>query len=161
MIHVIGVGERWRRDDSVGLIVADHLRSLGLTDADVRTVSGEGTALLECWSADDDVIIIDAVASGAEPGVVHRWAAHERPIPAWCFRHTTHAFGVAEGIELARTLRRLPRRLIVYGIEGADWGMGEGLSTTVNQAVPTVVDRVRRDVRRWRETASVEVERHA
>ena len=39
-------------------------------------------------------------------------------LPMGQFRCSTHALGVAEAIELARALDRLPRKLIVFGIEG-------------------------------------------
>ena len=39
-------------------------------------------------------------------------------------------------------LHRLPPRLIIYGIEGAEFGAGTGLSGRVEQAVGTVVKRL-------------------
>jgi hydrogenase maturation protease len=50
-------------------------------------------------------------------------------------RCSTHALGVAEAIELARALGRLPARLEVYAIEGARFTAGAGLSPAVEQAV--------------------------
>ena len=41
---------------------------------------------------------------------------------------STHAVGIGEAIELARTLDRLPGRLIVYAVEGHRFDAGLGLS---------------------------------
>jgi hypothetical protein len=51
-----------------------------------------------------------------------------------------------EAIELARALGQLPPRLIVYGVEGADFTAGEGLSLDVEKAAQAVVRLVLDDV---------------
>ena len=108
----------------------------------VLVQSGEGTRLLESWRNADAVILIDAVQSGARPGTVHRLEAVEQPVPRALLRCSTHAFGIAEAIELARALRQLPPRLVIYGIEGQTFAAGAGLSVAVAQAVPEVIARV-------------------
>lgn len=52
----------------------------------------------------------------------------ENPIPADSFHYSTHTVSVAEAVEMARVMGRLPDRLLIYGIEGADFGSGDGLS---------------------------------
>ena len=66
----------------------------------------------------------------------------QQPIAREFFRFSTHAFGLAEAVELARALGRLPPRLIVYGIEGKSFEAGVGLSPEVGAAVQEVVERV-------------------
>lgn len=143
MTHVliIGVGNEFRGDDAAGLIVARHLRER-LPGVAVREAAGEGAALMELWKGFDPVFLIDAVASGADAGTIHRLEAHTGPLPTTFFRYSTHAFGVAEAIEMARVLNLLPPRLIVYGIEGADYTTGAELSPAVAAAVAEVVARV-------------------
>ena len=104
--------------------------------------SGEGAALIELWQGADTVILIDAVHSGAKPGTIHRLDAHAQPIAKRFFRLSTHAFGLAEAVELARALGRLPPRLIVYGVEGKSFEAGVGLSPGVAAAAQEVVERV-------------------
>ena len=48
---------------------------------------------------------------------------------------STHALGLAEAIEIARSLGRLPTRVRVVGIEGARFDFGRGLSPEVEDAV--------------------------
>jgi hydrogenase maturation protease len=106
-----------------------------------RETPGEGAALLDAWDGAALVVLIDAVRSGARAGTVHRVDARAEPMPAGFFRYSTHAFGVAEAVELSRALGRLPRRLIVFGIEGRDFTPGVGLSPAVERAVARVVRR--------------------
>jgi hydrogenase maturation protease len=130
---VIGLGNSYRRDDGVGPAVAERLR--GRRDVEVATCEQEPSRLLDAWAGADLALVVDAVASGAEPGTVHRFDASERAVPSSVFRGSTHAFGVGEVIELARALGRLPGRVIVYGVEGAEFAAGDGLSPAVAVAV--------------------------
>jgi hypothetical protein len=43
-------------------------------------------------------------------------------------------------------LQQLPSRLVVYGIEGAQFDIGSDLSAAVLQAVPDVVRQVLQDI---------------
>lgn len=52
---------------------------------------------------------------------------------------------------MARTLGRLPEHVVVFGIEGERFDLGEELSERVAAAVPEVVTAVRADVQRWNE----------
>jgi hydrogenase maturation protease len=145
-VLLIGVGNEYRSDDAVGLIVARLIRERAPEQVTVHEAGGEGAALMEAWREAQTVILVDAVRSGAEAGTIHRIEAHRQPLPARFFHHSTHAFGVAEAVELARALNQLPPRLIVYGIEGKEFAAGAGLSTEMNEAVQRVVERILQDV---------------
>lgn len=148
-IVVIGVGNPDRGDDAVGLHVARELGRAPVGDAAILSIyerSGEATALMEAWAGARAVIVIDAVMSGAEPGTVHRLDAAAAVVPGSILRCSTHAFGVADAIELGRVLRTLPPRVTVYGIEGGTFEHGADLSPEVERAVVEVVARVRADV---------------
>ncbi len=112
----------------------------------VIEASGEGATLMEAWKGYERVIVIDATSSGSSPGTIHRFEAHREPLPARFFHYSTHAFSVAEAIEMARALGHLPPEIIVYGIEGKHFVAGEGFSPEVENAASLVVDRVLRDL---------------
>ena len=139
---VIGIGNAYRRDDAVGLVIARHLLREASNTFEVREENGEGASLLEAWGQSNNVILVDATHSGAVPGTVVRLDAGVTPVPIRYFRYSTHAFGVAEAIELARSLGRLPRRLVVFGVEGNDFTAGEGLSAEVAASVPGLLEAV-------------------
>jgi hydrogenase maturation protease len=132
---VIGVGNAWRGDDAAGLAVARRLRELSPVGMEVREHEGEATGLVETWAGADHVIVVDAAASGAAAGTIRRFDASAQPLPARVLRSSTHAFGVPDAIELARALGRLPARLEVCAIEGADFAAGATLTPAVARAV--------------------------
>jgi hydrogenase maturation protease len=144
-VVAIGVGNVYRGDDGVGVAVAERLRDeAGL---EVAVVEQEPTRLLDAWAGADLVFVVDAVSTGGAAGTVHRYDASNRPVPAGAFRGSTHAFGVAETIELARALGRLPARVIVYGVEGEDFAAGESLSDAVADAIEPLVRTIAADAR--------------
>lgn len=139
---IIGIGNAYRRDDGAGLAAARRLEALNLPGVAVLLHPGEGASLMEAWQNADHVVLIDAVQSGAPPGTLHRIDASEcDPAPAF-FSGSSHTLGVAEAIALARTLGRLPRRLVIFGIEGVDYTYGPGLTPEVENAVAQVTDAI-------------------
>ncbi|MBI4327505.1 MAG: hydrogenase maturation protease [Chloroflexi bacterium] len=149
-ILVIGLGNDLRGDDAVGRLLARRLKTEAGSAFRVLEASGEGASLMEAWQGTDAVILIDAVQSGAEPGTIHRLDAHAQPLPGRFFHYSTHAFNVAEAVELARALGQLPPQLVVYGIEGGNFAAGTGLSPEVALAAAEVERRVRREIKRVR-----------
>jgi hydrogenase maturation protease len=142
---VIGVGNPWRGDDAVGLVVAQRLRTELPETVDVLEREGEPTSLIDAWDGADAVWLVDAVSSGAPPGTVHRLDARDE-LPAELFRASTHHLGLAEAVELARAVGRLPPRLVVYGIEGASFATGARLSPEVAAAAELAGSAVREEV---------------
>jgi hydrogenase maturation protease len=88
------------------------------------------------------VAVIDAALSGAPPGTVHHFRAERGPLPAVALRSSTHAFGVADAIELARALDRLPAQLDVYAVEGTDFELGTSVSPAVARAAEALAERL-------------------
>jgi hydrogenase maturation protease len=86
--------------------------------------------------------VVDACRSGAPPGTVRRVEIGDDPLVRGPTRYSSHGLGVAEAIELARALGRLPRRLVVFSIEGQDFRLGAGLSAPVKEATRAVADRI-------------------
>lgn len=144
---IISAGNRYRGDDEAGLFVTRGLKTRSLEDVTILEAAGEGTALVEAWKNACAVILVDAVHSGAKPGTLHRFEADARPLPTGFFTHSTHAFGVVEAIELARALDQLPRRFVVYGIEGKCFEAGVGLSAEVEEAARAATERVLHEIK--------------
>lgn len=132
---VIGVGNTSRSDDGVGVVVALRTGLHGV-------VASSPLQVMDLWADADDVVVVDAARSGDTPGTIHRFDAGTDALPTGVLGSSTHLFGLAEVIELARTLDRLPERLTVYGIEVGGLSHGGELSPEVESAVATVVAEV-------------------
>ena len=145
---VVGVGNDYRSDDGAGLAVVRQIREAGPAGVTVREETGDIGEMSECWPDFDMVILVDAVQSGAPAGTILRFDAQQEPLPQVFVPHvSSHGFTVAEAIALAQTLGRMPRRLIVYGIEGSTFTDGVGLSPQVEEAIAEVAHRIIAELR--------------
>jgi hydrogenase maturation protease len=81
-----------------------------------------------------------------ETGRIHRFDLRQCSLPTGFAYRSTHGFGVAEAVELARSLGRLPRRLILYLAEGAQFEIGAPLSPAVAEAVDKAAARIVEEV---------------
>lgn len=143
---VIGVGNEYRGDDGVGLVVVRALDGKLPAGVEVVVQTGEATALMNAWVDATHLILIDAVAAQGTPGKTYRIDASETPLPVELFSRSTHDFGVATAIELARALGQLPPHVVVYGIEGQNFSAGAQLLPSVERAVDEVVSLVLAEV---------------
>jgi hydrogenase maturation protease len=135
---IIGCGNRERSDDGAGILVAERLRDLHI---EAQTRLGGTTDLIEAWKGADNVVVIDAMMTGAPVGTVQTWEG-QQPLASVRATDSTHGLGVAEAIELARVLNRLPARFRVYGIEGRRFGPGTEISAEVQHAIGEVVQKI-------------------
>jgi hydrogenase maturation protease len=121
---VIGVGSRERGDDAAGLLAARFLRTRVPEGVAVVCCSTDPVSLFEAWAGADRVWLTDAVMSGAPAGTVHRIDVARKALLPRPRCRSTHGLGLAEAVELGRTLGRLPRSLVIYGIEAASFPVG-------------------------------------
>ena len=136
---VIGVGNEFRRDDAAGLAAARRLRESGLL---VLEHQGDMAALIEKWKGADKLILIDAVAPVRKPGTIYRLDASAAPLDRELFATSTHAFSLADAVELSRAMGTLPPDVLVFGIEAINLALGIGLSPEVEAALPGLVNEV-------------------
>ena len=144
---VIGVGNPDRGDDGLGPLVVRRLAEMELPGVTIIERSGDGLALIEDWGGYDAVVLIDAAAPVGVPGRIHRLDLAGEELPVEFSRASTHAFGVAEAVRLARTLGRLPARAIVYAVEAVNFDAGAGLSAEVAAAVPALLTHLAAELR--------------
>ncbi len=151
-VAVIGIGTEMRGDDGLGPAAAallhEQLRTGDNPDIDVVILDGEPTRLIEEWRDREMVVVIDAVKNGGDGGEIHRVeigdiAGIDRAPAA-----SSHHGGLADAVALGKVLDRLPRRLVVYGVEPVEMATGSGLSPEVRRALPRVVDEVLAEVHR-------------
>ena len=133
-ILLIAMGNPNRGDDALGPYLGMKLRKTLPELVVFCNYDGDGAGLMAQWHLKDWVYIIDAVASGQEHGTQYILDAHEKPLQSQFFHYSSHAFGLSEGVEMARVLDRLPERLVIFGIEGKDYSHGHEMTEVVRLA---------------------------
>lgn len=137
---VIGVGNDLRGDDAAGWEAVRRL--VPSPSLFLHEHGGDAPGLVGLWGPDDDVVVVDAVVSSDPAGTIVEIDALATPLPADVRWTTTHGAGVAEGIELARTLGMLPKSLVLIGISARAFDLGAPMTADVERAVQDVVRKL-------------------
>lgn len=148
-VVVAGVGSELRRDDGVGPEVVRRASEAGLPDSIDFFPVVDPVDLIGVWDHSDVAVIVDATRSGGRPGTVQvlELAAGAHSLPQADLKlsegtASTHALGLSAVLRLSLALGCAPHRVMLVGVEGAEFGPGPGLSTSVEAAVPRAVARV-------------------
>ena len=145
-VLVIGIGNEFRGDDAVGLVVARRLTAHARPGLEVREASGEATGLMRLWEGRARVVVVDAMRSGRPPGTVARFDARQGwPEEGGGPFASSHALGLREAVALSKALDSLPGALVVLGVEGAVFDAGEPMTPAVAAAAAQVVASILSD----------------
>lgn len=158
-ILVIGMGNPYRCDDGIGLQVAKNLSKILPEKVNVQTYNNCGLEIMDLWQKYDCVYLIDAVSTGLKcdlsgseaeeqrPGRLYRFDAVAKPLPPiFSTKHSTHCFSIHETIALCKNLEMMPKKLIIYGIEGQSFHIGTELSEKVRQAISDITDCIKKEI---------------
>lgn len=153
---VIGMGSEMRGDDGVGGAVLAALDDLPRFGGRLRLArcDGEAARLIDLWDGFDHAIVVDAAHDPAEPpGRLYRrelslahWPGRFGPDEVAEPAGNGHAAGFGTAIRLAEALGRLPDRLTLYAVNGADFTLGAPLSSEVAEAAGRLAAHLREDL---------------
>ena len=135
---IIGVGNEFRGDDAAGLLVSREIRRTVKAGVQVVESPGGIDELLELWDGRDLVYVVDAFQSGGSPGTWKRLQVGDRPLPAITSGTSTHGATVASAVALGQVLDRMPKSLVIFGIEAGHFEPGRDTSEEVLMGVHEV-----------------------
>lgn len=150
-ILVLGLGNLLLTDEGIGVHAAQALLRTQMPDE--VTVLDVGTAILDAVFELEDadfVIVVDAVKADGSPGTVYRIPFSDMIRP--------DCIASMHGFDLSRVLALTPRKtfpeVLVIGVEPAviDWSLD--LSPQVAEALPIVLEQVRREIVYYLETGT-------
>jgi hydrogenase maturation protease len=144
-IKILGLGHEMTGDDEIGLVIVRRWQELHGGDYSKEGVESQilespGINLLGTIAGLDAAVLTAAVHGGAPPGTIHLFRDKElEELPTSCSGGS--ARGAAETLSLGSRLipEDLPEVLVLIGIQGAAFRLGEGLSPAVLAAVPEAI----------------------
>ena len=140
-VVIIGLGNRYRRDDGVGIVAADALNDLALPGVRVVTGIAEPLGLLDAWTGARLAVVIDAaLMTPSTAGRVRRCTLDD--VAGGSDGLSSHSVDIGRTHGLGQALGRVPRAVVVCTIDVADTGHGIGLTPDVAAALPKVLDIV-------------------
>lgn len=159
---VLGVGSPLMGDDGLGVHVVDRLRPAWEGVAGLELLDGGvwGMQLMPYIEGADRFLLVDVIRGGARPGALLRLERAQLP------RHlhhklSPHQIDLGEVFALLELRGTFPAEAVALGVEPHTVELMDGLSPCVEQAVPSLVDAVERQLRAWghepaREEATVD-----
>jgi len=140
-IAIIGIGNILLKDEGVGVKVVQELMDDYSFPPNVQLIDGGtlGPHLLNHIKGFAEIIVIDAVQGGEEPGTLYKFLLDQIPLEVTA-KLSTHQMGVLEVFNQAKLLGERPKVTIV-GIEPEDispWGME--LSPIIKEKIPALID---------------------
>lgn len=149
MLAIIALGQELRGDDAAGLEAvrrwaAAYPQTAEHPQVAVHLAGLPGLGLLELLAGCKAAILVDAVASGSQPGKLH--VLQEEHLASFApGSGSAHGWAVAETLALGRQLYPdFPEGIALLGIEIASLEPGAGLSSEVNQSLEQAVETIER-----------------
>jgi hydrogenase maturation protease len=152
---ILGVGNLLLSDEGVGLRVLERLAANYELPEEVQTLDG-GTLGLDLLyyleSANghplENLLIIDAVEMGKEPGTLLRLEGDQ--VPAFLsFKVSPHQIGIPDMLFAAKLRSLYPRNVVLWGVQPGVLETGLDLSPPVAAQVDVSVSKVVEELTRW------------
>lgn len=141
---VVCIGNDLVADDGVGHAVYDELNERVLPDGTRLKLLGlGGMAMLNEFSGESTLIVVDAVQLGVDAGTIHVLTWDE--LPGSKSHVSCHGIGIREAIEVSGKLypEKTPSSVFLVGVEGQCFDrLGEGLTGEVAASIPLAAEKV-------------------
>jgi len=144
---VVGIGNYILQDEGVGVHAINRLMEMDLPDG-VELVDG-GTHsydLVDFFCQAENLIIIDAMQAGGEPGTMYRAPLEELGLRPQENCTSLNEMHFIEAVKMVNMMGHYPK-IIVYGIEPEviDWGME--LTPRIEEKLPRLTELVAEEIR--------------
>jgi len=139
---LVGLGNLLKRDEGVGVVVAQRLSRRRLPpDVQVHEAGTSALDLADYLEGRRLVVVVDALESGGPPGAVYRFFPDQlRP----CVRSgwSLHDLHFLDALNEVRLIGDAPREVVIFAVQVADSTTGIGLSAPVRRALPRLLTLV-------------------
>ena len=152
---VLGIGNLVMSDDGVGVKVVQRIQREFRFPEYVEIIDGGtlGLDLLHMLEQIENLIVIDAVETGREPGTCIRLAGEELPI-ALETKVSPHQMGLKDLLAVARLMGHLPHEMVLIGVQPGSIEMGAELTPEVETKVDVLIENVLKELKRWNISAT-------
>jgi len=142
-IALLGVGNILLKDEGIGVKIIQELMDNYSFPPEVQLIDGgtSGPHLLNLIENFEELIVVDAVQGGEEPGTLYKFPLDQIPSEI-STKISIHQTGIVEVLSHTKLLGKEPKVTFI-GIEPQDispWGME--LSPFIKDKIPALIDMV-------------------
>lgn len=139
-VVILGIGNILLGDEGVGVRAVEALRQQYHLPPTVEVLDG-GTSsmtLLEELAELDVLIVLDAILAGKAPGTVIRLAAEAVPV-FFRTKLSPHQISLADVLASLEFMGRLPKEVVVIGVQPLNMDLGLALTPTIAATLPELL----------------------
>jgi hydrogenase maturation protease len=147
---ILGVGNLLLSDEGVGVRVVQRLIATYDLPEGVQILDGGtlGLDLLYYLEGVENLLIVDAVEMGKDPGTLLRLEGDE--VPSFLsIKMSPHQIGIPDMLFAAKLKDLYPRNVVLWGVQPAVLDTGLELSPPVAAQVDVLVGKVVEQLVRW------------
>ncbi len=143
-IVIIGVGNLLMGDDGIGIHGVEALRHEALP-SNVAVFSAETRAFdaLEYMDGCDKAVIVDAYRKGGAPGSIYRFTFDPAGEIDETFNLSMHDINFIDALRAGRDTYKLPKEIVIIGVEPEVLECRLGLSSKLNNAIPEIIEAIK------------------
>lgn len=144
-IGVIGIGNPLNGDDGIGIALIQELEKRGIPpNISIFDAGTGGMKVLHFLKDLDEVIIIDAVHFGGEPGDFVFFEPDE--VRSMNIPKGSHDSNLFEVLELSENLGEIPEKIIIMGVQPKNTEIGEDLSEDVENSIEDMLISLKKKI---------------
>lgn len=142
---ILGVGNILREDEGVGVHI---IRKLEKSETEIVDGGTLGIDLIPYVENVDKLIIIDALKDGGKPGTIYRLKIKDTPshISPFTSHLSLHQIDLIDTLKIMEIQNKLPKEIIIIGIEPKKLGWGEELSGEVRGKIPEIINLIHKEI---------------
>ncbi len=148
---VLGVGNVLLSDEGVGVRVVEELVKRYEIPDDVEVIDGGTLGLNLIYFLDnaDRLLVVDALLGGNPPGSLYKFKGDQ--VKAY-FREkklSAHDIGLQEVLGVAELIGKVPKEVVVIGVEPESLDVSLELSPSVKKVLERLLDEVLKQLKEW------------
>jgi hydrogenase maturation protease len=142
-ILVLGIGNLLLQDEGAGVRAVEEFEKTYVLPAEVELLDGgtSGIELLQYIQGKDHLILLDVVKSGNPPGTIIRLEGEDVPA-LFQKKISPHQLGISDLLATALLIDKMPKRVVLFGIEPKSIETGLEMSDEVGSKIGRLADMV-------------------
>ena len=143
---VIGLGNVLLKDEGVGVRCIEFLKESGSCDG-IKLMDGAtlGFDLLEEMKGFENVVLVDAVDMGKDPGYISSFSADQVASMPGSGKFSLHEINLVDVIQLGKKMGYNFRKVRIVGIQPKEISRGDRLSEIIEEKLPALAEKVLRE----------------
>ncbi|MDU8924989.1 HyaD/HybD family hydrogenase maturation endopeptidase [Pasteurellaceae bacterium LIM206] len=146
---ILGIGNILLSDEGVGARIVQELEKLKNITPHFDLLDGgtSGMELLDEMAGREHIIVIDAVLADKQPGDII--VLNDEEVPAMFGRKISpHQLGLSDVLSALKLTDEYPRHLCLIGIQPESLDSHIGLTQTIQNRLPAILDCLQQQLRR-------------